>query len=148
MSSFELDTIVDYLVKPFSFERFYRAVKKAEDRQGIKQQNTSEDSENYLFLNVDKTHHKIIIDDILYIESDRNYITVVTRQGKHSYIDALKNWSDKLPGNYFIQIHKSYIVNSRCVHKISGNELYIEEHRLPIGRTYKQDLLKQLNIVS
>lgn len=146
VSSFELETIVDYLVKPFSFERFYRAVKKAQDRVQPKQVEANVKEAKSIFLNVDKTLHKIVLDDIVYIESDRNYITVVTKQGKHSYIDSLKNWVDRLPSDIFIQIHKSYIINSKEVNKISGNEIYLNGNRIPIGRTYKQDLLKFLKI--
>ena len=146
VSSFELDTIVDYLVKPFSFDRFLKAINKAKDRIQ-KPENERENQSEILFLNVDKTLHKIILNEILYIESDRNYITVVTTKQKLSYIDSLKNWKEKLPENQFIQTHKSYIINRKFVDKISGNEIYVNSNRLPIGRTYKQELLKKLNIV-
>lgn len=147
VSSFELDTIVDYLVKPFSFDRFIKAINKARDRVGKPESNDQEQKKETIFLNVDKTLHKIVLSDILYLESDRNYITVVTKTQKLSYIDSLKNWVEKLPEQQFIQIHKSFIINSGCVDKISGNELYVNTNRLPIGRTYKQELLKRLNIV-
>lgn len=150
VSSFELDTIVDYLVKPFGFDRFLKAVNKTEDRLSNTIDITNQDAKvvaDSIFLNVDKTLHKIILSDILYLESDRNYITVVTKTQKLSYIDSLKNWVEKLPEQDFIQIHKSYIINSNAVSKISGNEVYINTQRLPIGRTYKADLLKKLRIV-
>jgi DNA-binding LytR/AlgR family response regulator len=145
VSSFELDTIVDYLVKPFSFDRFLKAVNKAKVR--VKPKNSfEENTKEILFLNVDKTLHKIIINDILYVESDRNYVTVVTKNKKLSYIESLKNWKEKLPENQFLQVHKSYIINKNYVDKISGNEIYVYANRLPIGRTFKQELLKQLQI--
>ena len=147
VSSFELDTIVDYLVKPFSFERFLKAINKANDRIEIPKSSSVEKNEEILFLNVDKTLHKIVLDDILYLESDRNYITVVTKSQKLSYIDSLKNWVVKLPEKQFIQVHKSYIINRNFVDKLSGNEIYVQGNRIPIGRTYKQELLKQLKIV-
>ncbi|WP_299250163.1 LytTR family DNA-binding domain-containing protein [uncultured Lacinutrix sp.] len=144
--SFSLETIVDYLVKPFSFDRFLKAINKAE--QFIdKSQNTSEETNSeILFLNVDKTHHKVIVDDILFLESDRNYITIVTKTQKLSYIDSLKSWVEKLPETNFIQIHKSFIINSNSVDKIAGNTIYIGSNKLPIGRSFKQELLKQLKI--
>ncbi len=147
VSSFELDTIVDYLVKPFSFDRFVKAVNKAKDRveSGIK--SSEQNNDESFFLNVDKTLHKIILNDIIYIKSDRNYITVVTKNKKLSYIDSLKNWSTKLPNNQFIQVHKSYIINRKLADKILGNEIYVDSNRIPIGRTYKQELLKQLKIM-
>lgn len=145
VNSFELETIIDYLVKPFSFDRFLKAVNKVK----LKTKNNTEiiESESKsIFINVDKTHHKIILDDIKYVESDRNYITVVTKTQKLSYIDSLKNWVEKLPSDQFVQVHKSYIINSNLVDKVSGNEIYINSQRIPVGRTYKQELLKQLNI--
>jgi len=145
VSSFELETIVDYLVKPFSFDRFLRAINKVKARS-IQDLNALEDDADILFLNVDKTHHKIILNDILYLESDRNYVTIVTKTQKLSYIDSLKNWRSKLPINTFVQVHKSYIINSKYVDKITGNELYVQGNRIPIGRTYKQELLAQLKI--
>jgi DNA-binding LytR/AlgR family response regulator len=147
VSSFELDTIVDYLVKPFSFNRFLKAVNKT--KNWIQKTNSiSEESEfTSIFLNVDKTLHKIILNDILYLESDRNYLTIVTKTKRLSYIDSLKSWKEKLPSNQFIQVHKSYIINSKSVDKISGNEVYLNANRIPIGRTFKQDLLQYLKIV-
>lgn len=145
VSSFELDTIVDYLVKPFSFDRFIKAVNKAKDRLQILE-TTSKTNKETIFLNVDKTLHKIILSEIVYIESDRNYITVVTKNKKLSYIDSLKNWALKLPKNQFIQVHKSYIINSIFVDKISGNNVYVIANKIPIGRTYKQTLLSELGV--
>ncbi|MBL7560681.1 response regulator transcription factor [Olleya sp. YSTF-M6] len=144
VSSFELDTIVDYLVKPYSFDRFLKAIQKAAIRSSSF--NTQE-QEDLMFLNVDKTLHKIVFEDVLYLESDRNYITVITKTQKLSYIDSLKNWIQKLPEQDFIQIHKSFIINTKYVDKISGNEVFINTQRLPIGRTFKPELLKKLRIV-
>jgi DNA-binding LytR/AlgR family response regulator len=145
VGSFELATIVDYLVKPFSFDRFLRAINKAKDRIEIPKP-VSNENENSIFLNVDKTLHKIVLNNILYIESERNYITVVTENKKLSYIDSLKNWNEKLPKNVFIQVHKSFIVNTTFVSKISGNTIYVKDNKIPIGRTYKQELLSKLGI--
>jgi DNA-binding LytR/AlgR family response regulator len=144
-NSFELDTIVDYLVKPFSFDRFLKAINKVKERVEIPEKN-SEENEEILFLNVDKTLHKIVLSKILYIESERNYITVVTENQRLSYIDSLKNWNTKLPQNQFVQVHKSFIINSLFVSKISGNTIFINNQKIPIGRTYKQTLLTKLGI--
>ncbi|MDP5157908.1 MAG: LytTR family DNA-binding domain-containing protein [Flaviramulus sp.] len=146
VNCFELDTIVDFLVKPFSFDRFLKAINKAKDRLELQKKHIEENGKT-IFLNVDKTLHKIILNTILFIESDRNYITVVTKTQKFSYIDSLKNWTVKLPQNEFIQVHKSFIINSKFVEKISGNIIYIRDYKIPIGRFYKQELLKQLQIV-
>ena len=146
VNSFELDTIVDYLVKPFSFNRFLKAVNKAETRIETSTKPKTENAKDSIFINVDKTLHKIVLSDIVYIESDRNYITVVTTSQKLSYIDTLKNWSDKLPNKQFLQVHKSYIVNHNFINKIIGNVLYVHHNKVPVGRTYKQHLLSQLGL--
>lgn len=147
VASFELDTIYDYLVKPFSFDRFLKAVNKVKKRSKIDNTSLKEekDMSRTLFLNIDKTLHKISIDDIVYIVSDKNYVTVITSTDRYSYLDSLKNWLVKLPEEQFVQIHKSYIINSHCIQKIQGNMLYTLSHKLPIGRLYKSQLLKKLN---
>ncbi len=146
--SFELDTIYDYLVKPFSFDRFLKAINKVKKQQRSPQKESKVISSDAptLFLNVDKTLHRIVIANILYILSDRNYVTVVTKNKQLTYIDSLKNWSKKLENNSFIQVHRSYIVNPLEIEKISGNLLTIAGKQIPIGRLYKSSLLKKLAI--
>ena len=140
VTSFELDTIVDYLVKPFSFDRFLKAVTKVE-----KQLNTKGVVEKEaIFLNVDKTIHKLYTEDILYLESNRNYITFFSIDKKLTIIDSLKNWKDTLDERRFIQIHKSFIVNIKKITKFTGTNLFINNEKLPIGRTYKKGLLANL----
>ena len=126
VNSFELNTIVDYLVKPFSFERFLKAINKAKEKVKIAEM-ILEDHEETIFLNVDKTLHKIVLNKILYIESERNYITVVTDKQRLSYIDSLKKWNKKFKGSYFIQVHKSFIINRLFVNKISENTIFIKK---------------------
>ncbi|MGI9551759.1 MAG: LytR/AlgR family response regulator transcription factor [Aurantibacter sp.] len=146
--SFELDTICDYLVKPYSFERFLKAVNKLIRNGSLNLEHgaVKEKPHEYLFLNIDKTLHKIDIYDILYIESDKNYVTVVTKTGKFSYLDSLKKWMQKLPESHFAQVHKSYIVNHKEIEKISGNTVFIRKEKIPMGRSYKAMLIKNLGL--
>ncbi|WBX76615.1 LytTR family DNA-binding domain-containing protein [Tenacibaculum ovolyticum] len=140
VSSFELDTIVDYLVKPFSFDRFLKATSKVE-----KQLNTETSIEKeIIYINVDKTIHKLYVEDILYLESDRNYVTFFTIDKKLTVIDSLKKWKDTLNAHKFVQIHKSYIINIKQIRKFTGTSLFINNEKLPIGRTYKKTLLANL----
>jgi DNA-binding LytR/AlgR family response regulator len=140
VSSFELDTIVDYLVKPFSFDRFLKATSKVE-----KQLNTETSIEKeIIYINVDKTIHKLYVEDILYLESDRNYVTFFTIDKKLTVIDSLKKWKGTLNAYKFVQIHKSYIINIKQIRKFTGTSLFINNEKLPIGRTYKKTLLANL----
>ena len=145
--SFELDTICDYLVKPFSFDRFLKAINKVKNGTvNPGEVSAAMEEEASIFVNIDKTLHKIQLRDILYLESDRNYITLATINGKFTFIDSLKSWIEKLPNEDFIQVHKSYIVNHRQIQKIIGNLLYIQEKCIPVGRTFKAQLRKKLNL--
>ncbi len=144
--SFELDTIVDYLVKPFSFNRFLKALNKAKSRIETVKPVSKSSSEEAVFINVDKTMHKVVIDSILYIESDRNYITIVTETQKLCYISSLKYWVEKLKSPHFIQVHKSFLINSKFVDKISGNTAFLNGSKIPVGRMYKQELMDVLGI--
>lgn len=147
VESFELETICDYLVKPFSFERFLKAVNKIKrDQHKATHNNFPKEQDEVVFLNIDKTLHKIAINDILYIASDKNYISIKTLQARYTYIDSLKNWNAKLPETQFVQVHKSYIVNCQCVEKISGNVVVINKEKIPLGRLYKASFLKKLKV--
>lgn len=148
VESFELETICDYLVKPFSFERFLKSVNKTKKNKDFDSINVSEkeDSSESIFLNIDKTLHKINIHDILYVVSDKNYVTVVTDSGKFSYLDSLKNWIQKLPKSHFVQVHKSYIINFGKIEKISGNVISMGDVKIPAGRIYKSTLFKKLKL--
>ncbi|UTD15705.1 response regulator transcription factor [Tenacibaculum mesophilum] len=144
VNSFELETIVDYLVKPFSFDRFLKAISKVESQ--LLKSKTSEKEATYL--NIDKIIHKVYLADILYLESDRNYVHFITSSKKLTIIDSLKNWKETLNSNKFVQIHKSYIVNLEKIEKYTGTFLYVENIKIPIGRTYKNNLLTLLKIKS
>ncbi|MGG8496216.1 LytR/AlgR family response regulator transcription factor [Tenacibaculum sp. TC6] len=143
VSSFELDTIIDYLVKPFSFDRFLKAMAKAE-KVINRHENSQQES---IFLNIDKTIHKIQLNSIYYLESDRNYLTFVTSEKRLTIIDSLKNWKDILNQDQFVQIHKSYIINFKKVEKYSGSFVFINQQKLPIGRTYKSDFTSYIKTV-
>lgn len=147
VESFEFETIIDYLVKPFSLERFLKAIHKMQRSQvKIVDKAPQKQASDTLFLNVDKTFHKIEHDAIYYIESERNYLTLVAEQQKLSFIAALREWKTKLPEDQFVQVHKSFIINTKHVIKISGNEVYVHDKRIPIGRTYKSKLFEVLEI--
>lgn len=148
VESYELENICDYLVKPFSFARFLKAINKC--KKGINNSFSLplqvDSSLNDVFLNIDKTLHKVSLMDILYISSDKNYVTVVTKTNKLTYLDSLKNWMVKLSEIGFIQVHKSFIVNYNFVDKIIGNQLSINNQIIPIGRNFKKEFIAVINM--
>lgn len=154
VESFEYETIVDYLVKPFSFERFLKSINKIQSQQDpqskIQYQSPESISRNndFVFINVDKTLHKIDLRNIVYVQSDRNYVTVVSKDISLSFIDSLKNWNEYLKGDNFLQVHRSFILNLDYIEKLTGNIVYIENHKIPVGKTYKDALFQKVKPIN
>lgn len=142
LESYELD-VVDYLLKPFSFERFVQATQKAVDRIG---ENTSRADEpsvsstsDKIFVKAGTEYLHISLSSIYYISAEGDYTMVHTQQGRHLISHSLRYWRDHLPEKMFCQVHKSYIVQIDKISKVVGNKIHLEEGEVPIGRTYKDD---------
>ena len=138
LEGFELD-VIDYLLKPFSFERFHKSVFKVLNQT---KKSLTEDPE-YVFIKSDKEFHKLEIASILYLKSDDNYVKIFTEDRWHMKTGSLQNWMDTLPEE-FVRVHKSYIINLSKVDKLSGNRLFIAGQEIPIGRSFKDALLQRI----
>jgi DNA-binding LytR/AlgR family response regulator len=143
LESYELN-VVDYLLKPFSFQRFVQAVAKVpfvNNASGISgEEETAEGLKNEVFIKTGYDYTKIVISDIEYIKSDADYTEIVIGGKKKISSEPLRHWQELLDQNSFVRIHKSYIVNISKIQKVSGNRVYLEnEEVLPIGRAYKDD---------
>lgn len=150
LEGYELD-IVDYLLKPIRFERFLRAVNKAADRIKLERgeqsiENTPDTkkqiAKNYFFIKTGYKSLKVKFDDILYIEGLKEYVNIYTEQKKFTKLASLKSLENELPSDAFIRIHKSYIVAIDKVDAIFGNTIEINEHKLPVGRSFKENVQK------
>jgi DNA-binding LytR/AlgR family response regulator len=142
--------VVDYLLKPISFDRFLKAVGKLYKGNPVQQDTGSpiahaESEEAYIYLKVDKRMVKVPLKDILYIESLKDYVrikttskTLVTHQ-KISYLE------EKLPEECFLRIHRSYMVSLSKVESYSSTTINVPGQELPIGRNYKNQVLAVLN---
>ncbi len=143
IDGYELDA-VDYLLKPFSFERFYKAVSKIifPDTSKISEPNIAVEKNDFIFIKTGNDFLKLEIAAIQFIKSLGDYTQIFTTSGKHLVSYPLKYWSENLPTKYFCQIHKSSVVNIRHVEKVSGNQLFIQQETLTIGRTYKETFFR------
>lgn len=123
--------VTDYLLKPIPFSRFLKAVNNAyaimQKEHNIKEQ------PSYIFVRSDKQLKKIVLEDILFIESIENYILIHLSQSREIVHAPLKQILSVLPQNDFIQVHRSYIINISKVEAITGNQLKIGKHLIPIG---------------
>lgn len=146
LEGFELD-VVDYLLKPFPFERFVKATSKAirlfaSERNTIGSEAQESVSEKVV-VNVDKVLHQVPLDDICFISSDRDYVKIHTIEKKYMFIDSLKNWEERLMNKGFQRIHKSHLVNLSHISRVEGNRVFVGPAELPIGRSYRSSFLEE-----
>ena len=125
---FELDA-VDYLLKPFTIERFFRAIAKAQN---------SYPHDQCLYIKEGKKTHRLTYADIYYIEGLKEYVIWHTLRGKIVAYNSLKKLKEQLSSKGFFQIHKSYIVNFSKIDYFEANAIHIQGVDLPIGRTFKE----------
>lgn len=139
VDGFEVNA-VDYLLKPIAFERFLTAVNKA--MSSIRNEDIPDD---FIILKENKALHKMRIDDILYTEAFGDYVKVHTTEKTILTHSTFSKFLERLPAN-FLRVHKSYSINLNHMTQLSGNQLMINNDTLPIGQTYKQAVLKALNL--
>jgi DNA-binding LytR/AlgR family response regulator len=150
LEGFELD-VLDYLVKPVTFERFLRAVNKAADfctlkKQGI-QTTVAQPVNDYFFVNVEYSLVKIAVSEITHIESLRDYIKIYLLQNDKPVLTKLplKSLADKLPPTGFVRVHKSFMVAIDKISSIRKNRVYIGNHIIPVSDFYKEELVKAIS---
>ncbi len=148
LDGFNLNAL-DYLVKPISFDRFFRAVLKAREYYEVRQKNasandTKDSSPDYFFIKADNKLIKIFLDDILFVEALQNYVTIHTTKKKYITYLTFKSVEEYLPADAFIKCHKSFIVSATKVMSIEGNEIIIANHYIPISRNNKEEVMEKL----
>lgn len=140
VESFDLD-VLDYLVKPIPFGRFLKAINKISNRINLEKDKFNENTFNdepHIFLKVDKKLMKIKLNDILYIESLKDYIKVITITGDYLVHKSMTSISEELPQENFLRIHRSFNIAINKITSVEGNSVEIANRRIPIGRNYLQ----------
>lgn len=146
VEGFELNA-VDYLLKPFSFERFWKAVTRAKALRELAAPNNAVAAgadADYFFIKSDSKLIKIRYDDILFVEALQNYVAVYTSDKKYITYLTFRSIEEYLPAGRFVRTHKSYIVAAGKVESIAGNDIRIGQHHIPISRTERDAVLQQL----
>lgn len=145
---FELD-VTDYLLKPIRFDRFLRAVNKAfpQKQQELEIQEVvpgeeSKTAASFIYLRVDRKMKKVLLDDILYIESDRDYVKLFTEKGFIITRQTIASVEAMLSESQFIRIHRSYIVSVDKLKSFTAETVEIGNKELPIGKLYRNNFLK------
>ena len=140
VEGFELNA-VDYLLKPISFERFLKAVNKVMDIK-LPQQIQQETHDAYLYFRSDRKMHKVAMEDIIFIESLKDYIKVVTKTKTIITKQSISSIEERLPKSSFIRIHRSFIVSLSKVQSYTPELIAIGNEELPVSRMYRHEVEK------
>ncbi len=147
LDGFQLD-VLDYLVKPITFNRFFKAVTKAKDYNELiiksEASKLTKSSINYFFIKCDHRYEKILFDDLLYVEAMQNYVTLFTQNGKYITLLTLKSVEQNLDAEHFVRVHKSYIVSTSKIEAIEDNTIIIQSFRIPISRSYYDEVVEKV----
>jgi len=146
LEGFELNAL-DYLVKPISFDRFFKAVLKAKEYYEVREKNKKDaatTSTGYFFIKADNKLVKLFFDDILFVEALQNYVVIHTRDKKYITYLTFKSVEEYLPAERFIKTHKSFIISAEKKESIEGNNIRMGLHDIPISRNLKEEVMEKL----
>ncbi len=154
LEGYELD-VVDYLLKPIAFDRFFKAVQKAQaiihpsakpaaipEQIQQQQQPQSDLMSDFIFVKSEHKIQKVYLRDILFIEGLKDYISIFTPQERIITLQNMKKMEDALPERHFVRVHKSYIVSLNKIDSIERSRIWIGEKIIPVGDTYRDEFFK------
>lgn len=146
LQGYELN-VIDYLVKPVSFERFVKSVNKVRDFLSLKNNgsNNKKGSEDFFFIKCDHRYEKVFYNEILFIQAMQNYVIIHTPEKRLITYLTIKGVEEYLPKSMFIKVNKSNIISLLKIDSISGDEINIGTNNFSIGRNYKDEILHVLN---
>ncbi len=157
LEGYELD-VIDYLLKPIAFDRFFKAVQKAQTimqppaAAGAKplqtepaQQPRQDFLSDFIFVKTEHKIQKVYLNDILFIEGLKDYISIFTPAERIITLQNMKKMEDALPSKYFIRVHKSYIVSVNKIDSIERSRIFINDKIIPVGDTYREEFFKVID---
>lgn len=144
VEGFQLD-VIDYLLKPITFNRFFKATNKAREYHALKNQKVETAGpgreQEYLFIKCEHKYEKINIPDILFVQAMQNYVTIYTTKGKFMTLLPLKKVEDYLDPNLFLRVHKSYLVALSRIDCIENGLITIQGHEIAVSRPLREQVL-------
>lgn len=150
LEGYELD-VIDYLLKPIAFDRFFKSVQKAQAvlQPAAKpahmeqvQQQQQDFLSDFIFVKTEHKIQKVYLNDILFIEGLKDYISIFTSAERIITLQNMKKMEDALPGKNFIRVHKSYIVSINKIDSIERSRIFIADKIIPVGDTYREEFFK------
>ena len=152
IEAFEYECVIDYLVKPIEGTRFKKAINKAikstvGNSNKSKSNNSKHESEDDLYVNIDRRLIKIDIPSIYLIEAKGDYILIKTDDKNHTVHSTLKKIESKLPNSTFLKVHRSYVINTNEIIDIEDNSVLIRKDVIPVSRSNRPELMRRLNLL-
>lgn len=146
LEGYELN-ISDYLLKPFGFDRFLKAINKtfSSPLSSVKASGTGTDTSKRIFLQTKNTYTQLKLDDILFMEASGNYTKVFSTNETLTIREKISSLLELLPKEDFIQVHKSFAIAPKHINVIEGNQIFIKDAIIPIGKMYKTNVIQLLN---
>src|ERR1700743_2843502 len=149
LEGYELD-VIDYLLKPIAFDRFFKASQKAQAiiqpsaKTEVKVEATPQSDflSDFIFVKTEHKIQKVYLNDILFIEGLKDYISIFTPAERIITLQNMKKMEDSLPEKYFVRVHKSYIVSLNKIDSIERSRIWIGDKIIPVGDTYREDFFK------
>ena len=152
LEGYELD-VVDYLLKPIAFDRFFKSVQKAQSiiqpsvkpaaaPEQVQQQPQSDFLSDFIFVKSEHKIQKVYLRDILFIEGLKDYISIFTPTERIITLQNMKKMEDALPERHFVRVHKSYIVSLNKIDSIERSRIWIGDKIIPVGDTYREEFFK------
>lgn len=149
LEGYELD-VVDYLLKPVPFDRFLKAVNKAFPAGAAPEEKTEvaeKRKQAFVYFRIDRKMKKVMLDDILYIESMKDYIKLFTSEGMLITKQSIGSVEEMLPGKQFARVHRSYIISLNNIKSFTAELIEIGNTNIPIGKLYRSEAMKILQQV-
>ncbi|MBN2762668.1 MAG: response regulator transcription factor, partial [Bacteroidales bacterium] len=147
LEAFNYD-VIDYLLKPIVYSRFFKAINKA----NVRFKNKVDSKDDEIFIKKNSALVRLKYDDILYVEALENYVIFSTFNERYTIHFTMKAIEQKLPANKFSRVHRSFIVNTSRINVIEDNSVIIKTHdgnkSIPIGKSYKDKLLRDINLIA
>jgi len=145
LEGYELN-VTDYLLKPFGFDRFLKAINKTFTVPETQKTNLIVENPvtNQIFLKTDKKYIQLDLDSVLYLEASGNYTKIVSKDETLSIREKISTIYESLDKQQFLQIHKSFVVAIKQIKSIEGNQIFVSDHVIPIGKLYKNNVLQLL----
>lgn len=152
IEAYEYESIVDYLVKPITMERFEKSIRKIKNSTPSNSRPTPQEEGNTidgedLYINIDRRLIKLKFNEIMVIEAKGDYIDIKTEKETYHVHTTLKKIKEKLPEKIFLQIHRSYIINFNKIIDIEDNSVLIGKNVIPISRSNRPELMRRLNLL-